>query len=134
MYLILQQDKAEDYVLATGQTTEIREFIRMAFENIGVEVEFRGKGIDEKALIKSSDGRFNLPVGKEVMSIDPKYFRPTEVDLLLGDPTKANTKLGWKPKYNVAGLCSEMIEADLELFRRDELLRREGFSVRKEFE
>ncbi|MCB9262664.1 MAG: GDP-mannose 4,6-dehydratase [Flavobacteriales bacterium] len=134
MYLILQQDKAEDYVLATGQTTEIREFIRMAFENIGVEVEFRGKGINEKALIKSSDGRFNLPVGKEVMSIDPKYFRPTEVDLLLGDPTKANTKLGWKPKYNVAGLCSEMIEADLELFRRDELLRREGFSVRKEFE
>jgi len=134
MHLILQQDQPEDYVLATGHTTEIREFIRMSFEQIGVELEFKGSEVDEVAIVKSTDGKYNIPTGKEVLAIDPKYFRLTEVELLIGDPTKAQTKLGWTPKYDVKSLCEEMVAADLELFKRDEVLKNAGFKVKQEFE
>lgn len=134
MYLMLQQEEPEDFVLATGVTTEIREFIRMAFAEAGIEIEFKGTGIDEIALVKSCSSKFPVEIGKEVMAIDPKYFRPTEVDLLIGDPTKAFTKLGWKPKYTIQTLCKEMVASDIELFQRDQVLREAGFKVRNEFE
>ena len=134
MWLILQQEKPEDFVLATGVTTEIREFIRMAFAEVGVEVEFKGEGVDEKGYVKSSTPQYNLKIGQEVVAIDPRYFRPTEVDLLIGDPTKAKTKLGWQPKYDVKMLCAEMVAADVELFKREKLLRDSGFEVKNQFE
>lgn len=134
MYLILQQDEAEDYVLATGVTTEIREFIRMAFEDVEIEIEFKGSGVDEKGYVKSCGDKYKVEIGKEILAIDPKYFRPTEVDLLIGDPTKANTKLGWKPKYTVRALCTEMVNADLVLFKKDQALKDAGFMIKNEFE
>jgi GDPmannose 4,6-dehydratase len=135
MWLILQQEKPEDFILATGVTTEIREFIRMAFAEVGIELKFKGKGVDETAVIKKCHHPdYQLPIGKEVVSIDPRYFRPTEVDLLLGDPTKAKTKLGWKPKYDVKMLCAEMVAADVELFKREKLLKDAGFEVRNQYE
>lgn len=134
MYLMLQQDEPEDFVLATGVTTEIREFIRMAFAEASIEIEFKGDGIDEKGYVKSCSSAYPIEIGKEILAIDPKYFRPTEVDLLIGDPTKAMTKLGWKPKYDVKMLCKEMVLADIELFKRDQVLRENGFIVRNEFE
>jgi GDPmannose 4,6-dehydratase len=135
MWMILQQEKPEDFILATGVTTEIREFIRMAFAEVGIELKFKGKGVDETAVIKKCHHPdYQLPIGKEVVSIDPRYFRPTEVDLLLGDPTKAKTKLGWKPKYDVKMLCAEMVAADVELFKREKLLKDAGFEVRNQYE
>lgn len=134
MYLILQQDTPEDYVLATGVTTEIRTFISMAFAEAGIEIEFKGNGVDEKGYVKSCSNEYPVEIGKEVVAIDPAYFRPTEVDLLIGDPTKAMTKLGWKPKYDVHALCKEMVHSDLNLFKRDQVLRDAGFLVRNEFE
>ena len=134
MYLILQQDEPEDYVLATGITTEIREFIKMAFAEVQIEIEFKGEGVDEKGYVKSCGAEYPIEIGKEILAIDPKYFRPTEVDLLIGDPTKAMTKLGWKPKYDVKALCTEMVQSDLNLFKRDQVLRDNGFNVRNEFE
>ncbi|MEZ4909329.1 MAG: GDP-mannose 4,6-dehydratase [Saprospiraceae bacterium] len=134
MYLILQQDRPEDYVLATGVTTEIRDFIKMAFDYAGIEIEFKGKGIDEKAIVKSSKNETLVPIGKEVMAIDPKYFRPTEVDLLIGNPEKANKNLGWYPKYDVNMLCKEMVDSDLYLFKKDQVLRDNGFNIKNEFE
>ena len=135
MWLILQQDEPEDFVLATGVTTEIREFIRMAFNEVGIEIAFKGEGIDEKGYVAScSNPEFQLPMGHEILAIDPKYFRPTEVDLLLGDPTKAMTKLGWKPKYDVKMLCAEMVAADVELFKKEKLLKDAGFEVKNQYE
>ncbi len=135
MWLILQQEKPEDFILATGVTTEIREFIRMAFAEVGIELKFKGKGVDEVATIKKCHHPdYQLPIGKEVVAIDPRYFRPTEVDLLLGDPTKAKIKLGWKPKYDVKMLCAEMVAADVELFKREKLLKDAGFEVRNQYE
>jgi GDPmannose 4,6-dehydratase len=116
MWRILQQDKAEDYVIATGVTTTVRDFIRMAFAETGIELEFKGEGIEEKGIIKScSNPAYQLETGKEVVAVDPEYFRPTEVELLIGDASKANTKLGWKPKYDLAGLVKEMVAKDIEL-------------------
>ncbi len=135
MYLILQQDEPEDFVLATGVTTEIREFIRMAFNEVGIEIAFKGEGVDEKGYVAScSNPDYLLPIGQEILAIDPKYFRPTEVDLLLGDPTKAMTKLGWKPKYDVKMLCAEMVAADVELFKKEKLLKDAGFEVKNQYE
>jgi GDPmannose 4,6-dehydratase len=135
MYLILQQDEPEDFVLATGVTTEIREFIRMAFLEVGIVIEFKGEGVDEKGyIIACNNPDYQLPIGKEVLAIDPQYFRPTEVDLLIGDPTKANTKLGWKPKYTVQTLCAEMVAADLELFKKEQLLKNAGFDIKNQYE
>lgn len=135
MWLILQQDTPEDYVIATGKTTHIRDFVRMAFTEIGVELEFRGEGVNEKGyIIKSDNPDFPLEIGKEVVCIDERYFRPTEVDLLLGDPTKAMTKLGWQPKYDLKALVEDMVSADLNLFRKDQLLEQGGHRVLNYFE
>jgi len=115
MWLILQQDKPEDFVIATGITTSVRDFIKMAFAEVGIELEFTGEGVNEKATVKScSNAAYQLPIGKLVVAVDPEYFRPTEVDLLIGDATKAKEKLGWKPKYTLAALVKEMVAADIQ--------------------
>ncbi len=135
MYLILQQDTPEDYVIATGITTTVRDFIKMAFANAGVELEFKGTAEQEKGIVKSvAAGITTLKPGQEVVLIDPKYYRPTEVDLLIGDPTKAQTKLGWQPKYDLPALVKEMVAADLELFQREKLLKEAGYKVLNQFE
>lgn len=131
MWLMLQQEVPEDFVIATGVTTSIRDFLVLAFNEVGIQIDFQGKGVEEKAIvIACHNPDYILPIGKEVLGIDERYFRPTEVDLLLGDPTKANTKLGWKPKYDLAMLVKEMIEADLKLFQKDLILQREGHQTR----
>jgi GDPmannose 4,6-dehydratase len=120
MWLILQQDKAEDYVIATGITTPVRDFVKMAFAEVGAEIEFTGEGVNEKGFVKAvTNPEFELKVGQEVVSVDPAYFRPTEVELLIGDPTKSKTKLGWEPEYDLPALCKEMVAADLEVFKKD---------------
>jgi GDPmannose 4,6-dehydratase len=135
MYLILQQPKPEDYVIATGVTTAVREFVRMAFAEVGVELEFRGKGDKEVAIVKKCNNpEYKLETGKEVVAVDPRYYRPTEVDLLIGDPTKAQQQLGWKPKYDLAALVKEMVDNDVELFKKDKLLQDNGYYVRNQFE
>ncbi|WP_183579072.1 GDP-mannose 4,6-dehydratase [Mucilaginibacter sp. X5P1] len=135
MYLILQQDTPEDYVIATGVTTRVREFVRMSFAEVGIEVEFKGEGADERGYVVScSNPDFQIAAGKEVVAVDKAYFRPTEVDLLIGDPTKSKTKLGWKPKYDLQGLVKEMVAADVELFRKEKLLKDSGYVIRNQFE
>ena len=135
MWRILQQDEPDDFVLATGVTTRVRDFVKMSFREVGVELEFRGEGVEEIGVIAQvSNDDFPLSVGTTVVAVDPRYFRPTEVELLLGDPTKAKTKLGWEHTYDLAAMCSEMVRADIELFRRDQLLKREGFEIRNQFE
>lgn len=135
MYLILQQDAPEDFVIATGVTTPVREFVRLAFAEVGVEIEFNGSGANEKGFVVScSNQDFQLEKGKEVVAVDAKYFRPTEVDLLIGDPTKANKKLKWQPKYNLEALVKEMVAADVELFKRERLLKESGYSIKNQFE
>ena len=124
MWLILQQDKPEDFVIATGVTTSVREFIRMAFEEVGVELEFSGNGVDEIAIVKStSNQEYGFKKGQIVMKIDPAYFRPTEVDLLIGDNTKAKKLLGWEPKYTLNMLIKEMMEADLAHFKKEKYFK-----------
>jgi len=118
MWLILQQEKPEDYVLATGVTTTIREFVRMSFAEVGIELGFKGDGEKEVGFVVNCTGEYQLEKGRIIVKVDPKYFRPTEVELLLGDPTKAKTKLGWVPKYNLQGLVKEMVECDINLFRK----------------
>jgi GDPmannose 4,6-dehydratase len=114
MWLMLQQSEPEDFVVATGITTTVREFVKMAFAEVGVTLEFKGEGQEEKAFVANClHPDFQLPIGKEVVSVDPKYFRPTEVDLLIGDATKARQKLGWQPSYSLKDLVKEMVEADL---------------------
>ena len=135
MWLILQQDVAEDYVIATGVTTTVRDFVKMAFAELGIEIEFKGSGEKEKGIVKStSDKNFSPAVGKEVVLVDPKYYRPTEVDLLIGDATKAQTKLGWKPKYTLPMLVKEMVQADVELFQKEKLLKESGYTIKNQFE
>ena len=115
MWLMLQQDKAEDFVIATGITTTVRDFVKMAFKEVGVELSFTGEGVEEKGIVTTcTDAAYQLPIGKEVVAIDPEYFRPTEVDLLIGNAAKAKAKLGWQPKYDLAGLIKEMVEADVK--------------------
>ena len=115
MWLMMQQEIPEDFVLATGITTTVRDFVSMSFAEAGVELEFKGEGIDEKAFVsKCSNPDYQLPIGKQVVGIHPRYFRPTEVDLLIGDPAKANTKLNWYPKYDLPMLVKEMMEEDLK--------------------
>ncbi len=135
MWLILQQEVPEDYVIATGQTTRIRDFVRMAFAEVGVELEFTGEGVAEKGTVtKCTHPDYQLPIGKDVVCIDERYFRPTEVELLIGDPTKAQTKLGWKPKYDLKALVNDMVTADLDLFKKDQLLESSGHRVMNYFE
>ena len=143
MWLILQQDVAEDYVIATGVTTTVRDFVKMSFAELGVEVEFSGKDEHEKGVIIDVNEELasslglnlaNLKPGTTVVSVDPKYFRPTEVDLLLGDPTKSKTKLGWEPKYNLQSLVEDMMQADLHLMKKDEHLKEGNFKTLNYFE
>lgn len=135
MWLMLQQEKAEDFVLATGETTSVRDFVRMSFREIGVELEFKGTEELEKGIVVAANNPdYKLEIGREVVAVDPRYFRPTEVELLIGDPSKAKTKLGWKHKYDLAALTSEMVKSDIELFRKSRLLKEAGFDVKNEFE
>ena len=149
MYLILQQPASSDYVIATGITTAIRDFITMAAKEIGLTIEFKGEGVDEKGYITAVDASvFSEKVGEkylahireriannpEVVNVDPQYFRPTEVDLLIGDPTKSQTVLGWKPEYDLKGLIEDMMRSDIKLFKRDAYLKEGGFTVMNYFE
>ena len=135
MWMILQAEKAEDWVIATGTTTTVRDFVKMAFSYIGVELEFTGKGINEKATIfKCNNPSYQLEIGKEILSIDPKYFRPTEVDLLVGDPTKAKTKLGWELEYDLRALVKDMMQSDMKLMTKDQYLRDGGYETLNYFE
>ncbi len=135
MWRILQQDKPEDFVIATGITTPVRDFVRMAFAELGIELSFSGSEEKEVATVSACNHPdFQLPIGREVVAVDPRYYRPTEVELLIGDPTKAQTKLGWKPQYDLAGLVKEMVAADVEIFRKEKLLAESGYYVKNQFE
>ena len=135
MWMILQADKAEDWVIATGKTTSVREFVRISFAEVGIELEFIGTGVNEKATIsKCNNPEFQLELGKEVLSVDPSYFRPTEVDLLIGDPTKAKEKLGWVPEYDLASLVKDMMKSDVKLMQKDQYLKDGGYNVINYFE
>ena len=135
MWLILQQDKPEDYVIATGVTTKVRDFVEMAFAQVGIKIRFEGEGIDEKGFVEScSNPDFNVAIGKQVVGIDPKYFRPTEVDLLIGNPAKAKKNLGWEPKYDLRSLVSEMVSEDVKLFQKDQYLIQGGHKTLKQME
>lgn len=130
MWLMLQQETPEDFVIATGTTTPVRDFLRKAFLEVGITLEFKGSGLEEKAFVQScTKPEYQLPVGKQVLSIDPRYFRPTEVELLLGDARKAQEKLGWKPMYTLDMLVKEMMTSDLDLFRKDKYLKEGGHKV-----
>jgi GDPmannose 4,6-dehydratase len=118
MYLILQQEKPEDFVLATGITTTIRDFVKMSFEELGIELGFRGENENEEGYVLKNSGEYKLDEGSVVVKVDPQYYRPTEVELLIGDPSKANTKLGWTPKYDLLSLVREMVKSDMELFKK----------------
>jgi GDPmannose 4,6-dehydratase len=156
MYLILQQDEPDDYVIATGVTTSIRDFIKMSASEVGIEVSFTGVGVDEKGYLTGIDEKiFSEKVGaqylqgikariatspflhlssSQIVGVDPAYFRPTEVDLLIGDPTKANTKLGWKPQYDLKGLVEDMMQSDIKLMKKDAWLREGGYRTLNYFE
>ncbi len=143
MYLILQQDVAEDYVIATGVTTEIREFARLAFDYLGIQLSFEGEGVNEKGIIAAVDEAkavamklkvSQADIGREVIQVDPKYFRPTEVDLLIGDATKSRTKLNWTPKHSLQDLVNDMMQSDLHLMKKDEYLKDGGFTTMSYFE
>lgn len=143
MYLMLQQDKAEDFVIATGKTTEIREFAKMAFNYLGIQLTFEGSNENEKGFIASIDtarveelglNAAALTIGQEVINVDPKYFRPTEVDLLIGDAQKAKNKLGWVAKHSLQDLVSDMMQSDLRLMKKDEYLKKGGFTTLSYFE
>jgi GDPmannose 4,6-dehydratase len=135
MWLILQQPVPEDYVIATGITTPVREFVSMAFAEIGVGIEFKGEGVEEKGyVVSSANPDYPVAIGKEVVAVDANYFRPTEVELLIGDPSKANNKLNWKPKYDLPMLVNDMVQSDLELFKKERLLKDSGFKVKNQHE
>ncbi|MBK26616.1 MAG: GDP-mannose 4,6-dehydratase [Halobacteriovorax sp.] len=135
MWLMLQQEKAEDFVIATGTTTSVRDFVKLAFAEIGVGLEFKGEGEDEVAVVVSSDNpKYKVEIGQTVVRVNPKYYRPTEVDLLLGDPTKAKEKLGWKPKHDLGSLVKDMMAADLELFSKNKYLIDGGHTVSDSYE
>ncbi|HHH37281.1 MAG TPA: GDP-mannose 4,6-dehydratase, partial [Epsilonproteobacteria bacterium] len=146
MWMILQAEEPEDWVIATGKTTAVRDFVQMAFDYVGIELEFKGDGVDEKGTISYiNEARFNerVPkstlspkelIGKEVVAVDPRYFRPTEVDLLLGDATKAREKLGWVPEYKLEELVNDMMESDLKLMTKDQYIKEGGYQIMNYFE
>lgn len=135
MWMILQHDMPEDWVIATGRSTSIRDLVKMAFAHIGVTLAFKGEGINEIAVVEScSNENYNIEIGKEILAIDPKYFRPTEVDLLIGDATKAKEKLGWVPEISLEQLVEEMMQSDLKLFKRDKYLKEGGHQTLNYFE
>jgi len=143
MWMILQANEPEDWVIATGKTTSVRDFVKMAFNYVGIELDFKGTGIDEVGFIVNIDKEKtkelnlhtnHLKLGDELVAIDPRYFRPTEVDLLIGDPTKAKEKLGWEPQYTLNELIDEMMESDLKLMKKDEYLKDGGYAIMNCFE
>jgi GDPmannose 4,6-dehydratase len=135
MWMILQADKAEDWVIATGKTTTVRDFVRMSFAEVGIELEFKGEGVDEKAFVSvCNNPKYQLEVGKEVLAVDSKYFRPTEADVLVGDPTKANEKLGWIPEYDLASLVKDMMQSDIKLMNKEQCLKDAGYETLNYFE
>ncbi len=135
MWLILQADEPEDWVIATGVTTTVRDFVRMAFAYAGIELEFKGEGVDEKAYVVScSHPDYQVEIGKEVVGVDSRYFRPTEVDLLIGDPTKAETKLGWKREHKLEDLVNDMMQSDLHFMTKDQYLKDGGYQTMNYFE
>lgn len=147
MYLILQQDDPDDYVISTGVTTTIRDFIKMSFNEAGISVDFKGKEDDESGFITSVDEKiFSTVVGEEylelikkrvgdsIVGVDPSYFRPTEVDILIGDNTKARTKLGWEPTYDLSALCSDMVRNDIDLMKKEDYLKTGGYRILNYFE
>jgi GDPmannose 4,6-dehydratase len=128
MWMILQAEQPEDWVIATGTTTTVRDFVRLAFKEVGIEIEFKGMGIQEKAYVKSCNHKdFQVAIGKEVLSVDPSYFRPTEVDLLIGDPKKAKEKLGWVPEHDLASLVKDMMRSDVKLMQKAQYLKNGGY-------
>ena len=135
MWLILQQDEPEDFVIATGVTTSVRDFVKLAFSHAGVTIEFEGEGESEKGIVAEvANNDIPLQKGDIIVEVDKRYFRPTEVDLLLGDPTKAKVKLGWVAKCTVSELAKEMVDADIENFRKDVVLKESGFKTLRQFE
>lgn len=134
MWLILQAQEAEDWVIATGITTEVREFVHKAFAQLGIEIEFKGEGVEEKGCVNSCSGEFQLESGREVVCVDPRYFRPTEVELLIGDSTKAREKLGWIPEYDLDALVKDMVQSDLRLMKKDKYLKDGGYDIFSYFE
>jgi len=135
MWMILQTEKPEDWVIATGKTNTVRDFVKLAFREVGIELEFRGEGVNEKAFVVACNNEeFQLKLGKEVLSIDPEYFRPTEVDLLIGDPNKAKSKLGWIPEHDLNSLVKDMISSDLDLMKKDIVLLKAGHNILKQIE
>ena len=130
MWMILQAEHPEDWVIATGKTTTVRDFLRLAFKEVGIELEFTGEGINEKAIvIKCNNPEFKIESGKEVLSVDSNYFRPTEVDLLIGDPTKAKTQLGWVPEHDLGSLVKDMMQSDLKLMQKQQYLKKGGYHI-----
>jgi len=135
MWMILQHNEPEDWVIATGTTTSVRDFVRMAFAYIGIELAFTGEGVEEIGTIKScANPDYKLEIGKEVVAVDPRYFRPTEVDLLIGDPTKAREKLGWIPEIALQELVNDMMQSDLQLMSREEYLKKGGYRIHNYYE
>ncbi|WP_339886002.1 GDP-mannose 4,6-dehydratase [Polaribacter vadi] len=151
MWMILQAEEAEDWVIATGTTTSVRDFVRMSFEQVGIELEFKGEGVHEKGFVKgineekyqaalSENGQRKTSneerpeIGQEVLAVDPKYFRPTEVDLLIGDPSKAKQKLGWECQYDLQDLVKDMMKSDLKLMKKDQFLKDNGYATLNYFE
>ncbi len=135
MWMLLQADKAEDWVIATGRTTSVRDFVIMAFKYVGIELEFNGEGMNEKATVKScSNPKYQVEIGKTVLAVDPKYFRPTEVDALIGNPAKAKEKLGWEPVCELEELVNDMMQHDIKLVEQDSYLKDGGYTVKNYFE
>ncbi|MBA6153427.1 GDP-mannose 4,6-dehydratase [Gelidibacter maritimus] len=135
MWMILQADEPEDWVIATGKTTTVRDFIKMAFAEVGIEVAFKGSGVEEKAFVTAChDQKFQLPIGAEVVNVDPKYFRPTEVDLLIGDASKAKHKLGWEPQLNLQDLVKDMMKSDIKLMQKEQYLKEGGHKTLNYYE
>ena len=135
MWMILQAEEPEDWVIATGKTTTVREFVRMSFAEVGIELEFKGKGVNETAIVtKCTNPLFQIELGKEVLSVDPTYFRPTEVVLLIGDPTKANEKLGWVPEHDLASLVKDMMQSDVKLMQKKQYLENGGYQTNTYFD
>lgn len=135
MWMILQADAPEDWVIATGKSTSVRDFVKMSFRHTGIELEFKGEGANEKGYIKScSNPEYQLEIGKEILAVDDKYYRPTEVDLLVGDATKAKEKLGWIPEYDLEALIEDMMTSDLKLMKKQQYLQDGGYRIKNYFE
>ncbi len=135
MWMLLQHDTPEDWVIATGKTTSVRDFVKMAFDYLGIELDFKGEGVNEIGFVsKCNNPKFQLEIGREVVAVDPRYFRPTEVDLLIGDATKAKEKLGWVPEYDLRALVDDMMKSDLNLMQKDQYLKDGGYEIMNYYE